>query len=66
MKRLSYENGNIVLRDLDGKLHWSRHWVDMKGSYVGENDGGGYIEVLIDGKLIQNSDYHSEGQEYCI
>ena len=57
MKKLSFENGHIVLRNLDGTLAWSRHWVDMKGSYEGERDEGGYVEVLIEGKLVQNSHY---------
>ena len=53
MKKLSYEDGHLVLRDLDGTLFWSSHWVDMKGSYVGEYSEGGYKEIIIEGKLIE-------------
>jgi hypothetical protein len=60
MKKLSFENGHIVLRNLDGTLAWSRHWVDMKKSYIGEKDDGGYIEVFIEGTLIQKSDFIDE------
>lgn len=60
MKKLSYEDGHLVLRDMDGTLYWSSHWVDMKGSYVGEYDEGGYKEILIEGKLIQKTDYSED------
>ena len=60
MKKLSYEDGHVVLRDLDGTLYWSSHWVDMKKSYVGEPCIGGYKEILIEGKLIEKHDYYKE------
>jgi hypothetical protein len=66
MKKLSFEDGHIVLRNLDGTLAWSRHWVDMKGSYIGDKDGGGYIEVLLEGKIFQKSDFHQEEMEAVI
>jgi hypothetical protein len=66
MKKLSFEDGHLVLRDLDGKLFWSRHWVDMKGSFTGEPDDGGYIEVFIEGKLTQKSDFSEENNDYDI
>jgi hypothetical protein len=64
MKKLSFQDGNLVLRDLDGKLGWSRHWVDMIGSHYGDNDGGGYIEIFIEGTLHQKSKYSEEERKY--
>jgi hypothetical protein len=64
MKKLSLEEGHLVLRDLDGTLCWSRHWVDMIGSYQGNNDGGGYIEIFIEGTLHQKSKYSEEEGKY--
>jgi hypothetical protein len=61
-KKLSFENGHIVLRDEDGKLFWSRHWVDMKGSYNDSDDGGGYVEIFIEGdfSIVTKSDFQEE------
>jgi hypothetical protein len=65
MKKLSLEEGHLVLRDLDGTLCWSRHWVDMIGSYRDlQNDGGGYIEIFIEGTLHQKSKYSEEEGKY--
>lgn len=67
MKKLSFEDGHIVLRNLDGTLFWSRHWVDMKGSYEKDEDNGGYIEVFLDGgNLIVKSDFSDEEMTYNI
>jgi hypothetical protein len=60
MKKLSLEEGHLVLRNLDGTLFWSRHWGDMIGSYQGHYDGGGYIEIFIEGTLHQKSKYPEE------
>jgi len=57
MKKLSFESGNLVIRDMDGFLCWSSHWIDMKGSYEGEYMEGGYKEILIEGFLIEKHDY---------
>jgi len=64
MKKLSFEDGHLVLRDLDGKLCWSRHWVDMIGSYKGDDEDGGYIEIFIEGTLHQKSKYSKEEIKY--
>ena len=64
-KKLSFENGHIVLRDEDGKLFWNRHWIDMKGSYDDcGGDVGGYVEVFIEGdfSIVTKSDF----QEECV
>lgn len=60
MKKLSYEAGHLVLRNLDGTLFWSSHWVDLKGSYSDEPDSGGYKQVLLTGTLEIKSDYSEE------
>lgn len=60
MKKLSYEDGHLVLRNLDGKLFWSSHWVDLKGSYIDCNKLGGYKEILIEGTLTMKSDFTEE------
>lgn len=60
MKKLSYEGGHLVIRNMDGTLHWNSHWVDMKGSYDDEYCEGGYKEILIEGILIENHDYNGE------
>lgn len=57
MKKLSYEDGHIVIRNMDGTLFWSSHWGEMKGSYVGKPDPGGYKEILIEGTLFEKSLY---------
>jgi hypothetical protein len=65
MKKLSLEEGHLVLRNLDGTLCWSRHWIDMIGSYRDiQNDGGGYIEIFIEGTLHQKSKYPEEERKY--
>jgi hypothetical protein len=64
MKKLSFEDGHLVLRDLDGKLYWSRHWLDMIGSHHGDNYNGGYIEIFIEGTLHQKSKYPEEERKY--
>lgn len=64
MKKLSFEEGHLVLRNLDGTLFWSRHWVDMVGSHLGGDRNGGYIEVLIEGMLHQKSEYPQEENTY--
>lgn len=65
MKKLSFEDGYLVLRDFDGKLCWSRHWVDMIGSHKGDDDDdGGYIEIFIEGTLHQKSKYSKEEIKY--
>jgi hypothetical protein len=64
MKKLSLENGDLVLRNLDGTLFWSRHWVDMIGSYQVTPDGGGYVEIFIEGTLTQKSEFSTENKEY--
>lgn len=60
MKKLSYEDGHLVLRNLDGTLFWSSHWVDMKGSCVDCSKDGGYKTILISGELIEQSDFSDE------
>jgi len=64
MKKLSFEDGHLVLRDLDGKLCWSRHWVDVVGSYEGEFVDGGYVEIFIEGTLHQKSKHSEEERKY--
>ena len=64
MKKLSFEDGQLVLRNLDGTLCWSRHWVDMIGSCEKDCDDGGYIEVFIEGTLHQKSKYSEEERTY--
>lgn len=66
-KKLSFENGYIVLRDEDGKLFWSSHWSDLKNSYItspsGEPMKGGYKEIYIESdnaSLIIKSDFEDE------
>lgn len=61
-KKLSFEDGHIVLRDEDGKLFWNRHWVDMKGSHIDDDDNGGYVEVFIEGdfSIVTKSDFANE------
>ncbi len=62
-KKLSFEDGHIVLRDEDGKLFWNRHWVDMKGSCAdGGSKEGGYVEVFIEGdfSIVTKSDFQEE------
>lgn len=60
MKKLSFEDGNVVVRNMDGTLHWNSHWADMKGSHDGDCREGGYKEILIEGILIENNDYAGE------
>ena len=60
MKKLSYEDGCLVLRDLDGKLFWSSHWVDLKGSCINCDKSGGYKTILISGELTEQSDFSDE------
>jgi hypothetical protein len=60
MKKLSYEDGLLVLRDLDGKLFWSSHWVDLKGSCVNGDNSGGYKEILLEGNLTIKSYFTEE------
>jgi hypothetical protein len=64
MKKLSLEEGHLVLRDLDGTLCWSRHWIDMIGSYRDLQNDGGYIEIFIEGTLHQKSKYPEEEGKY--
>jgi hypothetical protein len=64
MKKLSFEKGHLVLRDLDGKFCWSRHWGDMVGSYEGEFVDDGYIEIFIEGTLHQKSKYPKKERKY--
>ena len=61
MKKLSYEDGQLVLRSEDGTLFWSSHRIDIKGSFGDgkESDDGGYKEVWIEGMLIETSDFKS-------
>jgi hypothetical protein len=62
-KKLSFEAGHLVLRDEDGKLFWSRHWIDIKGSYSEDSyDSGGYVEVFIEGdfSVVTKSDFQEE------
>ena len=63
MKKLSYEDGHLVLRNFDGTLWWNSHWVDLKGSYTGEPSEGGYKEIWVAGKVIENHDYYKEPKE---
>lgn len=60
MKKLSYENGHLVLRNEDGTLFWNTHWVDMKDSYVDEPSEGGYKEVWITGELTERSIFYPD------
>jgi hypothetical protein len=60
MKKLSYEDGHVVLRDMDGTLYWSSHWVDMKRSFIGDPCDAGYIEIFIEGVLIEKNDYYKD------
>lgn len=61
MKKLTFEDGHLVLRNQDGTLFWSSHVVDIKDSYVGKQDGGGYKEVWIDGgKLVEKNLFQKE------
>lgn len=55
MKKLSYEDGHLVIRDLDGKLYWSAHVIDVVNSYQGKPELGGYKEILIEGKLTETN-----------
>lgn len=53
MKKISIEDGCLVLREGDGKLFRSYHTLDIKGL-----DGGldvGYIELIIDGSIEVNN-----------
>jgi hypothetical protein len=60
MVKLSYEDGHLVIRNMNGILVWNSHWVDMKGSYVGEPSEGGYKEIILTGELIEKHDYYPE------
>lgn len=61
MKKLQYEDGHVVIREMDGTLYWSSHWVDMKHSYVGEpSTDGGYKTILLEGSLIEDNDYYGK------
>ncbi len=60
MVKLTYESGHIVLRNMDGTLHWNSHIADMKGCYTDEPDEGGYKEIFIEGNLIEKHDYYPE------
>ena len=60
MKKLTYEDGYIVVRNMDGTLFWSSHWGDVKGSYVEERSKGGYKTILLEGTLIEDNDYYGE------
>ena len=55
MKKLSFEDGRIVLRNLDGTFFWARHWYDLKNS-----DRNGYVDVCIEGTLTQESEFFKE------
>lgn len=66
MVKLSYEDGHLVLRDMKGFLVWNSHYVDMKGSYVGEFCEGGYKEIFITGELIEKHDYHPEKEKTVV
>ncbi len=54
MKKLSYEDGHIVLRSEDGNLFWNSHVIDLK------DDEGGFKTILIEGKLIEKSEYRKD------
>ena len=60
MKKLTYEDGHIVIRDGDGKLFWSSHYVDLK------DEGGGYKEIYLEGKLIEKNDFSSEDKKFIL
>lgn len=58
MKKLSYENGDIVIRDIDGTLVWSAHIADTIGCYQGEFTQGGYKTILLEGNLFEKCPYY--------
>ncbi len=60
MVKLKYEDGHVVIRNMNGFLVWSSHWGDMKGSYVDEPCEGGYKEIYLTGELIEKNDYNAE------
>jgi hypothetical protein len=66
MKKLSYEDGHLVFRNLDGKLFWSSHWVDLKGSYIDCDKSGGYKQILLEGTLTIKSDFAEEERQLVL
>lgn len=57
MKRLTYENGHIIIREMDGTLFWSSHWLDIRDAYNDEYSEGGYKTILIEGTLTEKNIY---------
>lgn len=66
MKKLSYEDGHLVLRKLDGKLFWSSHWVDLKGSCMDCDKSGGYKEIFLEGTLTIKSAFAEEEKQLIL